>query len=275
MKKNIIFILLSLMLVVSLAACGNGEEVTNNEQNSQNEAQVDKQEQKELLIYCGVTMLRPMTEIAEIIEAQENCKIVIESGGSGDLMNTLKTDKVGDLYLPGSDSYINTLKDEGIVTEDVFVGNNKATILVQKDNPLNITNDLNNLVNEEYIVVIGNPESGSIGKETKKILEKAGVFNDVVENASKLTNDSTELMRVIKDKEADIAINWFATSVWDENKDYVEAIEISEDYAATKKLVIGLLDYSQEKELAKVFMNYASSEEGQNIFNKYGLYEVK
>lgn len=275
MKKNIIFILLSLMLVVSLAACGNGEEVTNNEQNSQNEAQVDKQEQKELLIYCGVTMLRPMTEIAEIIEAQENCKIVIESGGSGDLMNTLKTDKVGDLYLPGSDSYINTLKDEGIVTEDVFVGNNKATILVQKDNPLNITNDLNNLVNEEYIVVIGNPESGSIGKETKKILEKAGVFNDVVENASKLTNDSTELMRVIKDKEADIAINWFATSVWDENKDYVEAIEISEDYAATKKLFIGLLDYSQEKELAKVFMNYASSEEGQNIFNKYGLYEVK
>lgn len=274
MKKSILFILLSLMLVVSLTACGNGEEVAT-EQNSQSEVQVEKQDQKELLIYCGVTMLRPMTEIAGIIEEQENCKIVIESGGSGDLMNTLKTDKVGDLYLPGSDSYINSLKDEGIVTEDVFVGYNKATILVQEGNPLNITNDLNNFVNEDYIVVIGNPESGSIGKETKKILEKAGIFNDVVENASKLTNDSTELMRVIKDKEADIAINWFATSVWEENKDYVEAIEISEDYAAKKKLVIGLLDYSQEKELAKTFMDYASSEEGQNIFNKYGLYDVK
>lgn len=269
MKKRIFSVLLAVVLSISLVGCGGSEEVS--KQSDEDEVK----DQKELLIYCGVTMLKPMTEIAQIIEEQENCKITIEKGGSGGLLNKIKTDKVGDLYLPGSDSYINTLSDEGMIKDSALVGYNKAAIFVQKGNPLNITSDLDNLTKEEYDVVIGNPESGSIGKETKKILDKKGIFEKVVENASKLTNDSTELLRVIKDKEADLAINWYATSVWGDNPEYIDVLEIDEEYAKKKKLVIGLLEYSENPELAKKFMDYASSELGKEIFNKYGLYDVK
>jgi molybdate transport system substrate-binding protein len=147
--------------------------------------------------------------------------------------------------------------------------------MIQKDNPLNISNDLSNLTDKKYSVVIGNPESGSIGKETKKILDRKGIFEQVENNALKLTTDSKDLVRVLIENEADIVINWFATSTWDENKNYIDVLPIEKQFAKKKKLVIGLLKTSEYPEIAKKFMLFAASEQGKEIFRKYGLYNVK
>ncbi len=231
----------------------------------------------QLLIYCGITMIKPMTEIKEIIEAQENCNIVITKGGSGNLLNSILHNQVGDLYLPGSDNYYKILFENypGIVTDTVFVGYNKAAMMVQKGNPKNIGNDLTNLSNKKYAVVIGNPESGSIGKETRKILEKRGIFTEVEANALKLTTDSKDLINVLRDNEADLVINWYATATWLENKNFVDILSIDEKYASKKRLVLGVLKYSKNPEIAKAFITLAASERGKTKFGKYGLYEVK
>ena len=227
--------------------------------------------QKELLIYCGITMIKPMAEIAQIIEQQEGCKITITKGGSGNLLNAIKVNKVGDLFLPGSDSYIKTCQEENLVTDTAYVGTNRAAMMVQKGNPKGITADLDNLVRKDLYVVICNYKTGSIGKETKKILDAKGIFDAVQENATELTTDSKRLFLLLKEKQADLVINWFAVSTWDDNPDYVDVLEIDEQYASRKKLVLGLLTTSQYPDLAKKFMDYASSEDGRAIFEKYGL----
>lgn len=240
--------------------------------NGSNEEVVRK---KELLIYCGITMIRPMSEIARVIEKQEDCKIIITKGGSGNLLKSIKTNNVGDLYLPGSDSYIKTCLKEGLVSETAFVGYNKAAIMVQKGNPKGISADLNNLADKNYYVVIGNPNSGSIGKETKKILVRKGIFEKVINNARHLTTDSKDLVAVLKNKEADLVINWYATATWPENEPFVDVLPIDKEYCTKKNLVIGLLNTSKYPEIARNFMKYASSEEGINLFKKYGLYKVE
>ena len=237
--------------------------------------QPQEAEKKELLIYCGITMIKPMSEIARIIEQQENCKIIITKGGSGNLLKSIKTNRVGDLYLPGSDSYIKTCLEEQLVTDTVFVGYNKAAMMVQKGNPKGITPELENLAKKEYYVVIGNPNSGSIGRETKKILERKGIFDKVQENARNMTTDSKDLILVLKNKEADLVVNWYATSTWDENKPYVDVLPIDEQYAKRKKLVLGLLKTAKYPDIARKFMQYASSDKGKALFTKYGLYDVK
>lgn len=238
-------------------------------------SKTENEKKREILIYCGITMIKPMAEIAETIEKQENCKIIITKGGSGNLLKSIRINGVGDLYLSGSDSYIKTCLEEGIVTEIVFVGYNKAAMMVQKGNPKNITADLENLKKKNYYVVIGNPNSGSIGRETKKILEEKGIFQEVQANARELTTDSKKLIAVLKDKRADIVINWYATSTWEENKPYVDVLGIDEKYAQKKKLVLGLLKTSKYPEIARKFIEYAASEKGQELFKKYGLYDVK
>ena len=79
------------------------------------------EQKKELLVYCGITMIKPMTEIAKVIERKYGCKVLITKGGSGNLLRSIKSNMLGDLYLPGSSSYIQTCFDEGFVTDTAHV----------------------------------------------------------------------------------------------------------------------------------------------------------
>ena len=229
---------------------------------------------KELIVYCGITMIRPMTEIAKIIEKQEDCRIIITKGGSGNLLRSIVYNKAGDLYLPGSDKYYEIIDDNypGLIKDTVLVGHNKAVLMVGKGNPEGISSDLKNLASPEYGVVIGNPESGSIGIETRKILVKKGIYEDVVRNVMHFTTDSKDLTKAIINKEADVVVNWYAVSTWDENPQYIDVVDIGNEYAEIKNLVIGLLTYSKHPEIAKKIMDYAASEKGKALFKKYGLY---
>ena len=229
--------------------------------------------EKNLLLYCGITMIKPMTDICNIIEEQEGCNIVITKGGSGNLMKSILKNKTGDLYFPGSDGYLSQIEQQhpGIITNTIEVGENKAVIFVQKGNPLNLTNDLNQLKDPKYGVVIGNDKSGSIGKETKKILDHLNIYEDVVKNAIILTTDSKDLVKAIRKKEADIVINWYAVYNWDDNNQYMEPIEISKEYHTPKKLVISTLSFSEHKDIAEKILQLAGSKEGKKIFQKYGL----
>ena len=219
---------------------------------------------KELLVYCGITMIEPMSEIARIIEQEEGVRISLIKGGSGNLLRSLKVNGVGDLFLPGSESYIAKARAEGLVTEAVHVGFNKAALMVYKGNPKGISADLKELQNSAYYVVIGNPQSGSIGKETK----------NVQLNVREMTTDSKRLIQVLKNREADLVVNWYATSTWDENRAYIDVLPIDERYAQKKRLVLGLLNSSRYPDIARRFMEYAASEQGREIFNRFGLYDV-
>ncbi len=260
MKRHVIRIAIVLLAMVFIAGC----------------AEEKAAPKKKLLVYVGATMIKPMTEIAKAIEEQENCEIVLSRGGSGHLLKTIKSQQIGDLYLPGSDSYIKTCLEDGLVTDTVFVGYNKAAMMVQEGNPKSISADLENLTKKEYKVSIVDPKAGSIGKEAKKILEKKGIYDQVVANVDQFgTADSGDLILMLKDKKVDLVINWFATSAWPDNRDFVDPLPIDDKYAKKKKLVIGLLKTSENPEIARKFMEYAGSEKGRELFTEYGLYDVK
>jgi len=230
---------------------------------------------KELLVYCGITMFKPVSEIARIIEAREDCKIIITKGGSGNLLRAIEINRVGDLYLPGSESYIEAARQKGLVTRTSLVGYNQAALMVQKGNPKHISHRLENLADPAYYVVIGDPQSGSIGRETKKILMERGIFEAVSQNAKELTTDSKNLVRVLKDREADLVVNWRATATWPENAPYMDALEILETSASQNRLVMGMLACSRHPGIAEKFLHFAASAPGQAIFRKYGFYDAK
>ena len=87
--------------------------------------------QRELLIYSGMTMLQPLQEISTLIEKEENCRIKITYGGSGHILKSVEVNQIGDLFFPGDNSYIDELQDKGIITESIPVGYNKAGLFVQ------------------------------------------------------------------------------------------------------------------------------------------------
>lgn len=259
------FFALSTIVTLLLFSCSSPTDINHTSENK---------EFKSILIHCGVTMVKPITEIAQTIEKQENCKILITKGGSGNLYNSICTNKMGDLYLPGSEKYIVKAMKEGYVTDTVFVGKNKAAVLVQKGNPKNIEACLECLSDSSYRIVIGNPNSGSIGKETQRILNKLGIYEEIKKRAKYQTIDSRHLITALKNNEADIVINWYATTTWENNKNHVQVLDVKDKtIMKAHKLYIGRLLFSQHPDIAEKFMKYAASEKGKAVFKKYGLYE--
>jgi len=236
----------------------------NNHKNKQNE-------KPELLIYCGITMINPMLEIAEYVEKEKNCKISITKGGSGNLLNAIKINKIGDLYLPGAYSYIQQCKDEGLIDMNELVGYNVAAIIVPEGNPMNIGGDPIVFANSKYKTIFADPNSGSIGRMAAAIFEKRGVKNDALFNALRLSTDSKDITNAIINGEADIGLNWCVTTHWKENEDKIDGIKIDEKYAPQKKLVLARLVYSKHREIAEFFIKIATDSIGKQIFYNYGF----
>ncbi len=226
-----------------------------------------------LIFYCGITMVKPIKEMAKIIEDKYNCKIKISQGSSKDLYNALKYSKKGDLYLPGSDSYIkNNLKD-GYIIKSVEIGYNKAAIFVRKDISKEIKG-LEDFINNKYSTILCDSKSGSIGRETKKILssfKNEEFYYKAYDNSVEIGTDSRNLNKALVEKRADLTINWRATFFWKENNSYLNIIEIDEKYAKKKKLELSLLSFSKNKEIATAFLDLAESKKGQEIMKKYGF----
>ena len=227
----------------------------------------------ELLFYCGITMVKPMHKIANIIEKKYNVKIKIIQGGSGDLYDSLKAAKKGDLYLPGSDSYIKKHLKEGLLGYRKYVGYNQIALFVAPNNPKNVK-CLKDLTREDLNVALGNPETCSMGRASIKVLKRYGgeeFLENVEDNIIVYAADSRDFNEMLKAKKIDTGLNWKATASFPENRGKIDVVSIDEKYAPKKKLVLTMLTFSKHKDIAKAFIDFASSKEGEKIMKNYGF----
>lgn len=224
-----------------------------------------------LLFYVGITMVKPINELAKNFERRYSCDINILQGGSKDLYESIKLSKVGDLYLPGSLTYRTKNLKDNLLLDAKFVGFNKLSLVVKKGNPLNIKASLDELTNENLNVILGNDQSSSVGRASKKVLSEHNIYQEAVLNTLLLASDSRNLMNFLKEGKADLILTWYATTFWDENKDLVDALILDDKSSNKSELALNLLSTSKNKKLTRKFMNYAASPEGREIFSKYGF----
>ena len=220
-------------------------------------------EAKTLIFYCGITMRKPMQEIAKKFEKIYKTQIKIIPGGSKSLLLTIKKNKNADLYLPGSEGYILSNKDMFI--EYKYVGFNKLSLVVKKGNPKQIKS-LNDLQKDNIKVVLCNHKLSSCGKEAKKVLSKKNMFWEIFDKSIDIALDSRPLNQMVK-KYADAGLNWQATISWENNSKYLASIPIKE--AKKHNLLLAVTKCSKNKKEALKFMNFAYKE--QKIMKKYGF----
>ncbi|MEA3315146.1 MAG: molybdate ABC transporter substrate-binding protein [Campylobacterota bacterium] len=227
-----------------------------------------------LTFYCGSTMSGAMQEISKEFGALNNCDVNIIKGGSGKLWKMLQTKKSGDLFLPGSDSYVKKIEKAGLLeSSSKVIGFNQASLIVQKGNPKRVKN-LESLVNQNLKVFLCDEKAGSIGANTSKVLKKykgEDFLDDSYDNTMGMGNDAKSVTKTIASKKADVGITWRATAFWSGNESKVDVIDIDTKYSPKKRLVINLLSFSKNKRLAKKFMNFTSSYKSQAIMKKYGF----
>jgi molybdate transport system substrate-binding protein len=229
----------------------------------------------EMLLHCGITMVKPMTEIAQLFEKRENVRIAIAQGGSEDLYMSAKKSGIGDWYLPGEPSFRTDHLKEGLLGEFVTVGYNQMALMVQKGNPKQVKADPRELLRKDLAAILGNASSGSVGKESKDVLDQLGIYQKVVKAAAFLAPDSRSLVLALKKKEADLTMNWRAVGFFADNIGSVDMIDLDAKLAKPQALELSLLASTKNPELARRFMALAAGDEGQTIFRKHGFLDNK
>lgn len=230
-----------------------------------------KEREKALLIYAGAGMKDPMNEIARGFEKEYGVKATYIYGGSGVLFSQIDMQRIGDLFLPGSELHMETARQKGYIDSYKPIVKHIPIIMVAPGNPKDI-HSLKDLTKEGVRISLGRENACAICKLTPLILKKAGVYDKVVANA--VTSSRTTVSEMCLDialRQADGAVVWRSLANKYEKQGKAEIIEIDERYNIIKTIPIGVLKFTQDKDSAERFREYTISR--KDVWEKWG-YEL-
>ena len=213
--KKLIALLLALVLVLTMVACGE-KQPTNDNQN-------DTPETVELTVFAAASLTESLTAIGEKHMAEnQNVKISFNFDSSGKLLTQIKEGAVCDLFISAAPKQMNaldgTLKDNAEKNPDgldllvagsrIDLLENKVALAVPEGNPKGIESfeqlaDL--LKNGEVMLAIGNSDV-PVGQYTQKIFAYYEIDESAI--ASKLTygNNVKEVTTAVSEGTVDCGI---------------------------------------------------------------------
>lgn len=235
------------------------------------ERQPKPAEAKELVIFCGITMIGPVKELMEAYEKKTGIKSIMSYGGSKDLLNAMTVNKSGDVYFPGSESLFAEAQSTGQLKERRTVGANQAALFVQKGNPKGLKGDLAELLRPGLRVALGHPDLGSVGKEARDILTRKGSYEKVVALSAIMLPDSKALSAALREGKVDVVLNWKAVLHTGDNAQHMEMLALPNNEAGRHELSMATTIYSTAPEAALNFLEFCASPQGRAVFEKHGF----
>ncbi len=270
-NKKMLFIMLMVLAVIALSACGSSSEQPA-EQNTQiNQESEAKEPVDSLLVYSGAGLRKPMDEIGQAFEEKFNVRIEYSYAGSAQNLSQIELTGKGDAWTPGDVYYGESADEKGLLENMQDVAYHVPVIAVPKGNPAGIEK-LEDLGKEGVKVVFGDPKAAAIGKVGTKILEENGLQEAVAANTAAHAATVNELVVYMSMKQAD------ATIIWEDNVvgvEDVEIIKIPKEQNKIKTIPVCVLKTSEKLELAQQFADFVAGPEGKAIYEKHGFQAVE
>ncbi|MEI7728718.1 MAG: substrate-binding domain-containing protein [Verrucomicrobiota bacterium] len=226
-------------------------------------------EQPALVVYCAAGIQSPVQEVAREFEKLYGVKIQLQYGGSGTLLANLKVSKIGDLFIPGDESYITLGKQQGLLAEVLPLAHQVPVIIVRRGNPAKIQT-VKDLLRTGIKVSLANPEAASIGTIVKRVLSasgdwaaleaqtrKSGVFKPTVNDVA---ND-------VKLGAVDAGVVWDATA---QQYPALEMVRVPEFAQAGQTISVAVLNSTRQSALALRFARYLGArDKGLKAFTRW------
>ena len=222
--------------------------------------------QKELVVLCGSSFVRPTEQLCSDFTTKTGIKIVTTVAGSEDFLPLVKMNQQGDILVT-HDPYLDYVREAKALAGHIQAGFVAPVLAVQKGNPKGIT-CIEDLVRPGLKVALSNPKYSTCGEMVFRLLEKKGIKDAVMKNVqNRLTKGHSNLGIFLKTKVVDAVIMWNGVA-----HTFGEAVEVvATPYEYDKKIrvhIIGL-NYSKQPDLLRQFTEFAR-EKGPAIFADYG-----
>jgi len=229
--------------------------------------------QKEILVYCENSMLGIVLNLKDQFEKEYDCKVSIQNDCAQNLMDLISYTGKGDLYIPSSTASFKDFhqKTNQTLIDSVFIGYNTLVFMVKKGNPKKFDGRFSSLLQDKYSMIIADPETSSVGYETKQLLLQNRVYKRVLPKIVSLTSDSKGLTKGLKNNQADVVIDWHSNLFVNGNHKYIEIIKPEIQNNQHIPIYAASLSCSSEPTLTKEFLNFTNSQLNESRISKYGF----
>ena len=266
--KKLLSILLSLAMILCLAACGDSQE----------------DEDVELIVFAAASMQETMEEIQNLYkEVAPNVTIVYSFESSGTLKSQIQEGADCDIFISASPTQMNQLDANGgeqntegldFILSDTRLDllENKVTLAVPDGNPAGIESfdqlaDL--LQNGEVFLTMGNSDV-PVGQYTQKIFTYYGLDETALAEAGKLTYASNvkEVTTFVSEATVDCGII-YATDAFSAGLTVVDAA--TAEMCGQVIYPAAVLKNSQHPTEAQAFLDYLSTDDAAAVFESVGF----
>ncbi len=221
-----------------------------------------------LLIPCGAGLQPAMDAIGAAYLQRTGVRTDFSYAGSGMLMAQLDFTRQADLYMPGEAFWVTLAERKGLVSESLPVVYFTPVLAVPTGNPADV-HTLEDLARPGVRVALGDPEALAIGPLTKRILERAGIWEAAQPNVVMYAGCLPELANCIAMRGADVGIVWDALAL--QHADKMEMLEIEPEVNEAAEVMLATLTCAADPDAAKAFLEFAASEEAIAIFEQNGF----
>ena len=223
-----------------------------------------------LVAFVGAASKPPTTEAKEVFEKNHPDIVVdISFGGSGTLLNQMTLEETGDIYMPGSDDYMDKAEKKQAVLPETrsIVAYLVPAICVQEGNPKGI-HSVADLARPG--MTIGLAEAGAVclGDVSDEILRSAKLEEQVKKNVITYAKSCDQTQQLVQLGEVDAVIGWDAFQHW--APDQIDIVPIDPAYLRVRNIPAAITVYSEKRAQAQQFIDFLTSEEGKAIFAKHG-----
>ena len=229
-----------------------------------------KEAGKLITIFCGAAGRPPIEEVADAFEKQHDCVVARAYGGSGTVLSQMIIGETGDVYIPGSDDFMDIAEGKGVI----LPGSRKIVcylvpgICVQKGNPKGIRT-LDDLTKPGIKVGIGNPKAVCLGDIALRIFDEAGIADKVEPNILTHADSCGQVATLLKLKKVDAVIGWDVFTSW--APDQIDFIAVPEKLAHRRSIPAAVARFTKNQALAQEFVDFiADSEQSRTSFRKHG-----
>ncbi|NDP21994.1 MAG: molybdate ABC transporter substrate-binding protein [Paludibacter sp.] len=220
----------------------------------------------ELFVYCAAGMKTPMDNIVKQYKKEYGVNVIVQYGGSGSLLSSIRVSNKGDIYLASDNSFLESAKKYNLVDEIQSLAFLKPVIVTRKGNPKKISTILD-FLKPNVSFCLGTPDVTSIGKMTQKLYTELNVWGDISKKVTVFKPTVFDVANDVKLGTVDAAI------IWDGVAYQYPELEIIKDTQLDKyqeSVWVTVLKSSKNPTEALKFLRYLSAKDkGLSVFEKY------
>jgi molybdate transport system substrate-binding protein len=225
----------------------------------------------ELHMYCGAGIRAPAEIIIKNFEAQTGNTVVVEYAGMGQLLTRFKDTDTGDVFLSGSEDFVNQLKTIDKVDAENQLVYHTAVMAIRKDRAANITS-FADLAKSNLKIGMGDPKAIALGVSGETMLDNSGFGPALREKVTVRATTIAQLTTYLMNGDIDAAV--IGRDAAAKNKETLVLLPTPEG-VPQEIIVIASLKTSKAPAVANQLIEYFAKPESIQIFEEQGFIPVK